>query len=122
MRRRHRVHAFSSLPHSLSSFACEPLAHSVGHCLHGNIHILLHAFREHGAASLKSERRGPRTNYRRTQQVVRQVIRHRFLDPEASAEVIAQKLRQCGEQISIRSVQRIISEFGLQKKTLCLQT
>jgi hypothetical protein len=50
--------------------------------------------------------------------VVRQVIRHRFLDPEASAEVIAQKLCQSGWEISIRSVQRVIEEFGLQKKTV----
>jgi len=32
--------------------------------------------------------------------------------------VIAQKLSQSGWQISIRSVQRVIEEFGLQKKTL----
>ena len=46
------------------------------------------------------------------------MIRHRFLDPDASAEVIAQKLCQSGWEISIRSVQRVIEEFGLQKKTL----
>ena len=44
------------------------------------------------------------------------MIRHRFLDPEAPAEVIAQKLCQSGWEISIRSVQRVIEEFGLQKK------
>jgi hypothetical protein len=46
------------------------------------------------------------------------VIRHRFLDPDASAEVVAQKLCQSGWEISIRSVQRVIEEFGPQKKTL----
>jgi hypothetical protein len=46
------------------------------------------------------------------------VIRHRFLDPDASAEVIAQKLRQCEWPISTRSVERVIEQFGLQKKTL----
>ena len=46
------------------------------------------------------------------------MIRHRFLDPDASAEVIAQKLRQTGFAISTRSVQRVIDEYGLQKKTL----
>ena len=76
------------------------------------------AFAELGAASLQSRKRGPKTHYRRTAEVVRQVIRHRFLDPEASAEVIAQKLSQSGWEISIRSVQRVIEEFGLQKKTL----
>ena len=48
------------------------------------------AFLEQGALALLSHKRGPKTNYRRTAEVVRQVIRHRFLDPEASAEVIAQ--------------------------------
>lgn len=75
------------------------------------------AFAASGAAALQSRKRGPKTHYRRTGEVVRQVIRHRFLDPEASADVIAQKLTQSGWQISIRSVQRVIEEFGLQKKT-----
>ena len=80
------------------------------------------AFLEQGALALLSQKRGPKTNYRRTAEVVRQVIRHRFLDPEASSEVIAQKLCQSGWQISIRSVQRVIEEFGLQKKTLPVPT
>ena len=75
------------------------------------------AFKEQGALALLSRKRGPKHNYRRTDEVIRQVIRHRFLDPEASAEVIAQKLRQCGLTISTRSVERIIEQFGLQKKT-----
>ena len=58
-----------------------------------------------------------RSNYRRIHEVVRQIIRHRFLDPHASADVIAQKLRQCGLAISTRSVERVIQEFGLQKNS-----
>jgi transposase len=81
-------------------------------------YVLLKKFREGGAQSLANKPRGPKTNYRRTSSVVRQVIRHRFLDPDASPEVIAQKLRQAGATISIRSVQRVIEEFGVQKKTL----
>jgi hypothetical protein len=76
------------------------------------------AFAETGAAALKSRKRGPKTHSRRTAEVVRQVIRHRFLDPEASAEVIAQKLSQSDWAISIRSVERVIEDYGLQKKTL----
>lgn len=75
------------------------------------------AFFEAGAAALRSRKRGPQSHYRRTAEVIRQVIRHRFLDPEASAEVVAQKLTQDGWTISIRSVQRVLEEFGLQKKT-----
>lgn len=81
---------------------------------------LLQLFREQGASALSSQKRGPRTNYRRTESVVRQVIRHRFLDPDASAAVIAQKLNQIGAAISLRSVERILAEYGLQKKTLCV--
>lgn len=76
------------------------------------------AFQQRGAPSLLSQPRGPKTNYRRTSELVRQVIRHRFLDPEAAAEVIGQKLRQSGLQISTRSIERVIAEYGLQKKTL----
>jgi len=53
---------------------------------------------------------------------VRLVIRCRFLDPESSPAVIAQKIRQQKLAISTRSVERIIADFGLQKKTLCAQS
>jgi hypothetical protein len=75
------------------------------------------AFAQQGALGLLSRKRGPRTHYRRTPELVRQVIRHRFLDPDASPEVIAQKLVQGGWAISIRSVERVIADYGLQKKT-----
>jgi predicted oxidoreductase len=76
------------------------------------------AYQKDGAIALLNKVRGPKTKYRRTDELQRQVIRHRFLDPEASPEVIAQKLRQTGFVISTRSVERVISEYGLQKKTL----
>ena len=75
------------------------------------------AFSEGGALALHSQKRGPKTHYRRTPEVVRQVIRHRFLDPEASAGVIAQKLVQSGWAVSIRSVERVLADYALQKKT-----
>jgi transposase len=81
---------------------------------------LLHAYEQQGAVALQNKPRGPKRNYRRTPEVERQVIRHRFLDPQASAEVIAQKIQQTGFPIRIRSVERIIQDYGLQKKTLCL--
>jgi len=79
---------------------------------------LLAQFRKQGAKGLLSSKRGPKAKYRRTQEVVCQVIRHRFLDPEASTKVIAQKLRQCHFRVSKRTVDRIIAQYGLQKKTL----
>jgi hypothetical protein len=75
-------------------------------------------FLKKGGKALLSCKRGPKSNYRRTQELVCQVIRHRFLDPEASTEVITQKLRQCNLRTSKRTVDRVINEFGLQKKTL----
>lgn len=75
-------------------------------------------FQRGGVLALLNQKRGPKSHYRRTDQVIQQVVRHRFLDPDASAEVMAQKLRQSGFAVSTRSVERVIAEFGLQKKTL----
>jgi transposase len=77
-------------------------------------------FQENGMLALINQKRGPKTNSVRTDEVERQVIRQRFLDPDASADVIAQKLRQAGFDISTRSVERVIEAYGLQKKTLSL--
>lgn len=100
---------------------CEGLGPTAASLKHGyskqRYFQLLHAFESHGAIALQSARRGPKTQYRRTPEMIRQIIRHRFLDPGASPEVIAQKLRQCGWKISVRSVQRVIESYGLQKKT-----
>jgi len=85
-------------------------------------HQLLQQYKSDGASALQSKKRGPRRNYRRTDEVVRQIIRYRFLDPEVSTEVITQKLVQSGFSIAVRSVKRVISEFGLQKKTPSMQS
>jgi hypothetical protein len=83
---------------------------------------LLKVYRLQGASALASRKRGPKRHYRRTAEAVRQVIGHRFLDPDASAAVIAQKLTQARFTISVRSVDRIIEDFGLQKKTVPLSS
>ena len=105
---------------------CGPLgptqaAEKFGYCKQ-RYYQLLHAFLEEGAIGLQSDKRGPKSNYRRTIQVGREVIRYRFLNPDASAEVIAQKLRQSGFPISTRNVERVIAEYGLQKKTTRLSS
>jgi hypothetical protein len=79
---------------------------------------ILSAFYAEGAEGLLLENPGPKSDYRRTDQVVRLVIRCRFLDPDSSPAVIAQKIRQQSHFISQRSVERIIADYGLQKKTL----
>ena len=78
---------------------------------------LLKDFKKSGSAALVDQKRGPKHKSRRTEQVVQQIIRHRFLDPDASAAVIAQKINQTGMAVSLRSVERTIQEYGLQKKT-----
>jgi len=100
---------------------CEPasrvsVAAEYGYCRQ-RYYQLIDGFRREGASALANRKRGPKTNYRRTPEVTRQIIRHRFLDPDASPEVIAQKLRQNGFAIATRSVSRVIQEYGLQKKT-----
>ncbi|MBU1205923.1 MAG: hypothetical protein KKH04_03190 [Proteobacteria bacterium] len=81
---------------------------------------ILYQFMDQGAAGLKSLKPGPKGNYRRTDEIVRQIIRYRFLDFNMSPEVVAQKLNQNGYLIATRSVERVISDYGLQKKTASL--
>lgn len=78
---------------------------------------LLDGFEQSGSVALLSKQKGPKANYVRTANTVSQVIRHRFLDPDANAAVIAQKMKQTGIKISQRSVERVIAEQGLQKKS-----
>lgn len=103
---------------------CEGLGAAGAALKHGvtrqRYYQVLKQFERHGAGALQPQKRGPKTNYVRTDQVERQVIRHRFLDPDASADIIAQKLRQAGFQVSTRSVERVIEAYGLPKKTLPL--
>jgi len=78
---------------------------------------LLKAFKQSGLQALRDKKRGPKTRHVRNDTLVGQIIRLRFLDPKAGADVIAQKLRQTGFRVSQRSVERTITEYGLQKKT-----
>jgi transposase len=80
---------------------------------------LRNAFSKHGVEALLDQKTGPKTNYRRTPEAEKLVIRTRFLDPEASIDVVTSKLVQDGYQISKRSVERILNKYGLQKKTPC---
>jgi len=78
---------------------------------------LRQGFLQQGVAALENQKTGPKTNYRRTDELVYQVIRHRFLDPDATDDVITQKIIQTGFKICKRSVQKVLSKYGLQKKT-----
>jgi len=78
---------------------------------------ILHSYIKGGIEALKDKKKGPQRKYVRTETIENQIIRHRFLDPDASSKVIAQKLRQSGYNVSQRSVERTITEKGLQKKS-----
>jgi hypothetical protein len=81
-----------------------------------HFYVIKKAFDTAGSKGLAGAPQGPKANYRRTKEIDKQIIRHRFLDPGASSEVIAQKMKQAGHNISQRSVERTINEYGLQKK------
>ncbi|RKX71189.1 hypothetical protein DRP43_02675 [candidate division TA06 bacterium] len=75
------------------------------------------AYKKDGEEGITEKKRGPKGNSIRTETIINQIIRYKFLDPNTTSEVITQKLRQTGYNISIRSVERTITEYGLQKKT-----
>lgn len=81
-----------------------------------HFYVIKKAYEERGSQGLQDIPQGPKSNYRRTNKIEKQIILHRFLDPEASCQVIAQKMKQTGHKISQRSVERTINDYGLQKK------
>ena len=134
-----KTHQLAGPAGALPIAATDQLAHRFlmlveGECLEANVgttaqkygfcrqryYQMLEDFETGGLLALEPQKTGPKSNYRRTDQVVRQVLRYLFLDPEASPEVIAQKLTQTHFQISLRSVHRIIADYGLQKKLYAL--
>jgi len=83
----------------------------------GRFYQIKNAFKIGGSESLREKKKGPSKNYKRTESIVNQIIRMRFLDPDITVGVITQKLKQMGFNISQRSVERTITEYGIQKKT-----
>lgn len=93
----------------------EQIAHRYGYTRE-HFYIIKKCYEDGGSQALSDKAKGPKHNYKRTDEIEKQIIRHRFLDPDANSEVIAQKMNQTGHVISQRSVERTISEYGLQKK------
>ncbi len=79
---------------------------------------LLKKYSEGGARALLEKKPGSDKQPVRTRDTLNQIIRLRFLDPFASSDIIAQKLKQTGHRVSKRSVERTITEYGLQKKRM----
>lgn len=98
-----------------SSDRLEDIAHRYGYSRE-HFYVIKKAYEANGADGLRNKPTGPKSDYVRTEEVKKQIVRHRFLDPESNCEVIAQKMQQSGVQISQRSVERTIQYYGLQKK------
>lgn len=79
---------------------------------------LLKLFNQGGSEAIMDKKHGSNKLSVRTKEVINQVIRLRFLDPLSSTDVITQKLSQMGYKASKRSVERTITEYGLQKKLI----
>jgi len=83
---------------------------------------ILNNYKASGSMGIIEQKKGPKKNGKRTDSVVSQIIRYKFLDPAISGRVILQKLTQRGIPIGLRSVERTIAEYGLQKKTLRVES
>lgn len=79
---------------------------------------LLKLYKQGGTGAIMDKKRGSDKRPTRTTEVLNQIIRLRFLDPGSGADVIAQKMNQNGYSVSKRSVERTITEYGLQKKRI----
>jgi transposase len=75
----------------------------------------LRRFREHGVEGLLLRPPGPRTAWRRPLEVVRFIVRVRLADPGRSAALIAGDLLRQGHAVSVRSVERTLTQFGLTR-------
>jgi hypothetical protein len=75
----------------------------------------LRRFREEGVEGLLARPPGPRSAWRRPLEVVRFIVRTRIRDPERSAALIAEDLLRLGHEVSVRSVERTLSQFGLTR-------
>ncbi len=76
----------------------------------------LRRFRESGLEGLLSRPPGPRSPWRRPLEVVRYIVTTRLRNPDRSAGVIADDLTRLGHAVSVRSVERTLTQFGLTRR------
>lgn len=75
----------------------------------------LRRFREEGLEGLLSRPTGPRSPWRRPLEVIRFVVVSRLRHPDRSAAEIAAELAKLGHEVSVRSVERTLHQFGLTR-------
>ena len=77
----------------------------------------LRRFREEGLEGLRPRPPGPRNAWRRPLEVVRFIVTARLKDQTRSAADIAADLARQGRVVSVRSIERTLSQFGLTRPT-----
>jgi transposase len=75
----------------------------------------LRRFRDQGLEGLLGRPPGPRSPWRRPLEVIRFIVTARLRNPEKSAALIADDLARLGHSVSMRSVERTLSQFGLTR-------
>jgi transposase len=75
----------------------------------------LRRFRESGLEGLLSRPPGPRSPWRRPIEVVRFIVTAKLRHPDRSAAALAEELGRLGHPVSVRSVERTLSQFGLTR-------
>src|SRR5512138_3629399 len=75
----------------------------------------LRRFRDAGLEGLFSRPPGPRAPWRRPLEVVRFIVTTRLRHPERGASDIAEDLARHGHPVSVRSVERTLTQFGLTR-------
>lgn len=77
----------------------------------------LRRFREGGVEGLLSRPPGPRSPWRRPLEVVRFIVTTRLRHPDRSGTAIADDLARLGHSVSVRSVERTLTQFGLTRNS-----
>jgi transposase len=75
----------------------------------------LRRFRDAGLEGLLARPPGPRSAWRRPIEVVRFIVTTRLRHPDRSAAAIAEELTRAGHAVSVRSVERTLTQFGLTR-------
>jgi transposase len=75
----------------------------------------LRRFREAGIEGLLARPPGPKSPWRRPLEVVRFIVTTRLRHPDRSAAAIAADLGRQGHAVSMRSVERTLTQFGLTR-------
>jgi len=75
----------------------------------------LRRFREEGLGGLVAKPPGPHGPWRRSHEVVRFIVTARLRDSSRGPESIAGDLARLGHEVSVRSVERTLQQFGLTR-------